>query len=60
MKLNLVINGKKLEQEILKSVEFFKMLESNQCLDIEVESCIKDYIDVLLICHDVFMIECEN
>lgn len=58
MKLNLNINGSKLSEILENCIDQFKKLESNQLNDVNIENCIKDYLDVIFIVRsDLFEFE---
>ena len=61
MKLTVKIDGKHINQKMLSAIDYFKLLESRQCNDVDIESCISDYIDALLTTDDrCFVFGVEN
>lgn len=55
MKLKININGEKLSEILERCIGEFKELESKQLNDVNIEDCIKDYLDVIFIARsDLF------
>lgn len=59
MKVQLIMKVDKwrLEQVMSKSIEDFKRLEANCLKEVDLEQCLKDFIDVAFICHNITYVD---